>query len=145
MAVITGTNAGFVTVAPTSDPGGSEANADNRSLCVQDTTSADIQTVTEVGWYCSNATEEANFEVGIYDSDAGDAPNNLLFSDTTNAKGTDAGWKTSAVNWDLSGYQSADLYVAYQCDDTATTSKIDYSSEGGTNYDKRSNLPIYAI
>jgi len=131
MAVVLGTNAGFVTVAPTADPGGNTTTTmDNNAWATKDTSPSGTITITEVGWWCNNATEEANFEVGLYSHYvAGDTPQTLLFSDTTNAKGTTAGWKSKAVNWSISA--STIYWIAVQLDNTATATQIDVQS-GGT-------------
>jgi hypothetical protein len=91
-------------------------------------TTASTITITEMGWYCNNATEEANFEVGLYADSAGD-PGARLQVDATNAKGTGAGWKkVSGLSWEIS---SGDYWIAVQLDDTATASNIDNESGGG--------------
>ncbi len=72
MALVLGTNCGFVTVAPTSDPTGTINDVQNTFAYASKFTSpATAIKVTEIGWYCDNATQEANFEVGIYDHDSG--------------------------------------------------------------------------
>lgn len=138
MGLTLGTNAGFVTVAPSADPEGEETSvtADNYARMTKDTLPATAVLITEVGFWCDNATEEANFEVGLYD-DGDPAGGSRLFVDTTNAKGTTAGWKTASVNWDVSGYQDDILWIAYQLDDTATRSKIDVGAflSGDNSYD----------
>lgn len=127
MAVTIGTNAGFVTVAPTANPLGSGFASDDRSTATKDTTPAVLTKITEVGWWCDNATEETNFEVGLYSHDA---PNNhpeaLLFSDTVNAKGTSLGWKTVVVDWTI--VPETIYWVAVQLDNTATSTKLDYTA-----------------
>ena len=138
-----GVNAGFVTVAPTSDPEGVATVMDTKSRAGRFTAPED-GTVTEIGWYCDNATEEANFEVGLYSWDTGnDRPDNLLGSDKTNAKGTDAGWKRVSglsipiVNGIIYG-------IANQLDDTATQTDIDRTSVGGSRSgrkDSQTTLP----
>ena len=134
MAVVKGTNAGFVTVAPTTDPSGSGGTMDNTAVANKDTTAVGVGTIIEVGWYCDNATEAANFEIGLYSHDAGDdKPNALLFSSTVNAKGTGSGWKTVAVNWSVSA--ETIYWIALQLDDTATaTSTNNSASTGGYRY-----------
>lgn len=130
MGVTIGTSAGFVTAAPTSDPTGSyQQNIDNFAIATFDTTPSVNITVTEMGWYCPTATEEANFEVGIYDDNSG-YPGTLLYADRTHAKGTNAGWKVaSGLNFSLSG--STKYWLVVQVDNTATTTKIDRSGVTG--------------
>lgn len=93
---------------------------DTRSTAMKDTSPAGAVKVTEIGWWCDNATEAANFEVGIYDHNVGDDnPENLVGSSTVNAKGTTSGWKRSTG---LSILISAETvyWIAIQVDDTAT-------------------------
>jgi len=145
MAVTIGTNAGFVAVAPVDDPTGNATIAlDTNAWATKDTSPADIVKITEIGWWCDNATEEANFEVGLYNHDAGsDTPDDLLFSDTVNAKGTDAGWKTVSVNWSID--PSTVYWIAVQLDDTATATNIDrqVGGSGRSSYDNNvAALPV---
>jgi len=80
---------------------------------------------------CDNATEEANFEVGLYDDDSSnDRPGLLISSDTTNAKGTTAGWKSVAVDWEI--LPNTVYWIALQVDSTTTGTLIDYDFFGGT-------------
>lgn len=128
MALVLGTNCGFVTSAPTEDPnGGGTAAADNNSIA-QKFTTTDAITITEIGWWCDNATEAANFEVGIYSHNGGtDRPKTLLYSSKTNAKGTGAGWKVDdGLSFDLDA--STTYWIAIQCDNTQTQTNIDLSA-----------------
>jgi len=144
MALVVGTNCGFVTTAPTSDPGGMKSTRDYYATSMKVTTT-DAITITEMGWWCDNATEEANFEVGIYSHDGdNNRPLTLLKSDTTNAKGTDLGWKVvTGLDWDLSA--STTYWIAFQLDNTATGTDIDlgYPINGeAQSYDNNvSSLP----
>lgn len=127
MAVENGTNAGFVVTAPVADPSGTSQTVDTYKFAVKDTSPVDSGKIVEIGWWCDNATEETNFEVGLYDHDAGnDEPDARLFVDTTNAKGTGSGWKTVTVDWEIT---SETIYwIAIQVDNTATATKIDYNT-----------------
>jgi len=128
MALVVGTNCGFVTTAPVDDPvaGGTSA-ADNNSIA-QKFTTTDAITITEIGWWCDNATEAANFEVGIYSHNSGtDRPNALIYSSKTNAKGTTSGWKRGdGLSFDLDA--STTYWIAIQCDNTSTQTNIDLST-----------------
>ena len=96
----------------------------------KDTTPAAITRITEVGWWCDNATQDANFEVGLYSHHAGnDLPDAIEYSSIVNAKGTGSGWKTAVVNWDES---AETIYcIAVQLDNTTPGTDIDYLSFGG--------------
>ena len=138
MALVVGTNCGLVTSAPTEDPSGSGTyTMDNYGRCVKITTTEAI-TITEVGWWCDSATEEANFEVGLY-SDNANVPGTLLQVERTNAKGTSAGWKKkTGLSWSLDA--STVYWLSVQCDNTTTTTYIDYQSIGGERYSYNSSL-----
>jgi len=137
MALVLGTNCGFVTVAPTDDPAGLSITTDNIARATKHTTAADITKITEIGWWCDNATQASNFEVGLYSHDAiNDKPDERLYVDNTNAKGTDAGWKRVTVDWDVTAETT--YWIAIQLDNTATTTKTDYVSTPGDNVSWRS-------
>ena len=103
MAIVVGTNAGFVVTAPTENPRGNIAGFNTFSEAVKDTSPATAIKVTEIGWYCDRNTEEANFEVGIYSDEGNDEPEERLEVNTTNAKGTTDGWKVvTGLNWTIS-------------------------------------------
>ena len=133
MALAIGTNSGFVTVAPTTDPAASNFAVDTRANVMRDTSSATAARITEVGWWCDTATEEANFEIALYDSNGSNQAGDIIHSSTTNAKGTTAGWKTVAVDWAIDA--STDYWLGLQLDDTATTTNLNYSSSGGAGWD----------
>ena len=128
MALIEGTNCGFVTEAPTADPYGSAYVSDNKSIAGLFTSPATAAKIVEIGWYCDNATEEANFEVGLYSDEGNSEPETRLYVDDTNAKGTGAGWKTVSVDWSISG--STDYWLAVQLDNTATATNWNYTNPG---------------
>ena len=128
MALVLGTNSGFVTEAPAADPsGGGLVLMDTRARVQLDTSSATAAKITAIIWWCDGATEESNFEVGLYNSS-----DDMLYSDTVNAKGTTAGWKTVSVDWAISS--STAYKIAVQLDDTATATYIDSDSAVGKSY-----------
>jgi hypothetical protein len=133
MALVLGTNCGLVSVTPTEDPNGSvTANADlsKRALKI---TVENRMFITGIGWWCEQNTQEANFEVGVYDHDAdNDKPGNRLYLKDTNAKGTTSGWKGASVsNWEL---QPGTYWIAFQLDDTATTTNTNSGAINGQRY-----------
>ncbi len=134
--VVEGVSGGLVTTAPTADPTGT-ADVLDRQAFAQKVTIPDFEiTITEIGWYSSNASDESlNYEVAIYDHDAGDdEPQNIVGSDLTNQDGTTEGWKRSTgLNIVLSA--NTIYWIAVQLDNTALTAKrIDQSSVGGKRY-----------
>lgn len=144
MALVLGTNSGFVTVAPTSDPASAGTDLmDNRKVVTHATSPSTAVKITEIGWWCSVATEEANFEVGLYAADGATVPGEAgtrLFVDDTNAKGTGAGWKTVSVDWTIS--PSTDYWLAVQLDNTATETRIDSRGSNGGGSDNASGTTL---
>ena len=126
MAVVIGTNSGFVTTAPTADPAASATVIDNLAMAISDVTPALTGSVSEIGWFCANATQETNFEVGIYEDNGADLPGDLISSYTTNAKGTGSGWKRVTVDITLS--ENTKYWIAVQVDNTATTTFVDFTA-----------------
>jgi hypothetical protein len=137
MALVAGTNCGFVLTAPSTDPAGTGQTVDDGSSVSKSTTFANSATITEMGFYVENATQEANFEVGIYAATGVIVPGEaraLLYSDTTNAKGTGAGWKiATGLNWAISA--NTVYWLALQIDNTATGTNVDIAASGHAGYD----------
>ena len=133
MTVVNGTNSGFVTTAPTSDPsGGGQFAVDKLANALKVTCPSNINTITEMGWWSSIASEQSTYEVGIYSHDAGsDEPDILLYSSTGNVKSLDAtGWQTvSGLSWKLT--PGTVYWLALQVDDTASSTAVDYENSGG--------------
>ena len=130
MGLVVGSNCGFVTIQPGGDPNAAVlVTMDDHvraQLDVSPSTS-DLE-IQEIGWWCDDATEEANFEVGLYDQDS--SPYDLLFSDKTNAKGTDAGWKrVSGLGWSISA--STSYNIAVQLDNTVISTRLQREEAGG--------------
>jgi hypothetical protein len=139
MALAIGDNVGFCASAPAADPGGSASTIDEFSAVQKDTSPASAVKIVEIGIWIDNATEEANFEVGLYAADGGVVPGEagtLLFSATVNAKGTTAGWKSVTVDWTID--PSTDYWLAVQVDNTATATNTDAALSGGPGFDLKS-------
>lgn len=121
MAIEIGVNSGFVTVVPTTNPSSNGFLISNRAKVTKDTSPTGSVKITEIGWYCSNETEEANFEVGLYAADGVTVPDEagtLLFSNTLNAKGTTSGWKSVSVDWNISG--DTEYWIGVSLDETSS-------------------------
>jgi len=144
MALTVGTNCGFITVSPTDDPAGMTWQLDTVTGATRDVVPAGKNAITEVGWYCDNATQEANFEIGLYSHDSdNNKPDTLLFSTTTNAKGTGAGWKKVEVSWSVTPEET--YWIVVQLDDTATTTNTNLAGSNAAywyaNISPTSTLP----
>lgn len=137
-AVVDGTNAGFVTVAPVDNPSGSTSTADNRATALKITSPADIVAVTEMGFWCDTASEAADYQLGIYTHDAvNDTPEDLIAGSSGDlAKGTSAGWKV-ATGLSISVPQSTTVWLAFQLDDTETTTNVDITADAGAKKDRK--------
>ena len=138
MGLVVGTNCGFVTEAPTSDPDGSIFYVNWRCSALKDTSPATALKITEIGWYASTATADTNFEVGIYDDNDG-APGDLIHVERTNAKGAGTGWKSVTVDWNISS--NTIYWLAYQVDNVESTGS-DYTSSSGIYYYDRFELTL---
>jgi hypothetical protein len=143
MAISEGTNAGFVTSAPSSDPSGSTGPAlDALAWASRFTSPSGSNAISSIGWYCDTASEESNYQVGIYSHDAVNCrPNALLASSGDIAKGTGAGWKTGSVEYNIDA--STVYWITAQLDNTATTTNMNYHNNASykTDYVFASSLP----
>lgn len=145
MALVLGTNCGFVTVAPVADPDGSSVFITNYAVVSKHTSPANANKITEIGWWSDIDCDEANFEVGLYATDGAVVPGEagtLLYVDRINVKGATAGWKRVTVDWSISG--STDYWLAVQVDQgNLVSAKIDYTSTGfyGEDYRNVDSLP----
>lgn len=122
MALVKGTNCGFVTIAPIADPAdGALYGMEGRSVAGKFVAPAGANKVIEIGWWCDNASAESNFEVGIYDHNVGDNnPESVVGTlYQTNAKGTEAGWKTVTVDISITG--GTTYWLAVQQDDAGSS------------------------
>lgn len=131
MAVVLGTSSGFVRVAPTADPAGSNTTIDGSSVVTKDTTPAGARTITEIGWYRGSGTNTANFEVALYADSAG-AAGARLNVDNTNSSAVQ-GWVVTAVNWTIS--PNTAYWLAVQMDAHSGSSTIDTATPGGSGSD----------
>ena len=139
MALVLGTNCGFVETAPSTDPEGvTTINIDYTSNAFKDITPARASKVTEIGWYTPSTSEESNFEVGIYSHNIGDDNPEAVVGalSQTNAKGTTSGWKVvTGLNIPVTGETT--YWIAIQCDNTSTATNIDFTTTGGEKADNK--------
>jgi len=144
MAVIKGTSGGFVTAAPAGDPNGSALSVEAEAFGLKDVCPADVNIITQVGWYSSVDSPEANYEVGLYSHDSdNDEPDVLLASSVGNTKAASAiGWQiVSGLAWAVT--PGTTYWIGLQVDTTAGSTATDYSN-GQTKYARKlvaSSLP----
>jgi hypothetical protein len=132
MALVLGTNSGFVSVAPTVDPAGaSEFTIDGSSTVTKHTSPAGAVKITEIGWYRAAGTDTANWEVALYSDSAGVA-DARLFVDATNSSAA-GGWLTVAVDWTIS--PSTDYWLGLQMDAHVGSSTVDIATSLGAGRD----------
>lgn len=133
MALVLGTNCGFVTTAPTADPDGYLSDIiDTRTLGLKLTSPGSNAIITEMGWYTPSSTSDVNFEMGIYSyDDINDLPLNLLGVSRTNSKGTGPGWKvTTGLSIPINA--NTVYYLATYVENTTPSTNIDFSVQDGT-------------
>lgn len=131
MAMVEGTNFGMVTAAPVDDPAGAgtAAAVDARTRGFKLVAGSD-GSITSMGWWCDTASEEVNFQLGIYSHDAvNDRPEDRLAYSGDVAKGTTAGWKTASVSYNFTS--GTTYWLMLQCDDPATTTYTDTAGIAG--------------
>jgi hypothetical protein len=138
MALVEGTNCGFVLAAPSADPAGGELGTqDGYAAACKFVAPVGASAITEIGWYCHDADDAANFEVGLYAHDAGNnRPGNLLASSGNVAKGTTAGWKAGTVT--VAVVAGTTYWIATQCDETASGCNMDYTTNVAYTRDYKS-------
>lgn len=130
MALIYGTNCGFVASTPAADdPADSALEFDDRAIVTKDTSDATATLVTEIGVWIGTATEEADITVGIYAHDPGDDEPGTLVGSATFAKGTTSGWKkVSGLSISISS--STVYWIAAQLDNVNTVTYTDWHIGG---------------
>jgi hypothetical protein len=103
MAVVLGTNAGFVTEAPATDPTGLNNDIDQSARATKHTCPADVTTISEIGFWVDNTHTAHSYDVGLYSHDSGsDTADALLFSSTGHTTTGSAEWNTvSGLDWEV--------------------------------------------
>jgi len=132
MALVLGTNCGFVTVAPTTDPQGPEGiQVGHNAWGCKFTSPAGAVKVTEIGWYSNKITTETNFEIAIYDHDSGNnRPDDIIGVSRTNAKGTTVGWK-KATGLNITISPNTIYWIGLYVDGSTPVALCDYDSGQG--------------
>lgn len=127
MALVEGTNCGFVSSRPSGDPGGTDMVAETNAWATRSTSPAGSDlAVVEIGFYIDNATAAADMDLGIYTND-GSEPNELVGSITI-SKGTTAGWKYGSCNIAISS--ETQYHIAAQVDSSSGCNG-NYQGSGG--------------
>lgn len=138
MALVLGTNCGFVAVAPSADPGGSIKEFDRWAGALKDVSPATATKITEIGMWIDNATEEANLDFAIYTHNAGDDnPEAIVTGKINIAKGTTSGWKKQSCNITISSETT--YWIAVQLDNTITATNTNYGDSVGEKWDYKTS------
>jgi len=134
MALVLGTNCGFVSSAPLADPGGSDWEFDRRATSFKTVSPATATKVTEIGVWIDNATEEANLDFAIYTHNVGDDnPEAIVTGKINIAKGTTAGWKKQSCNITIS--PETTYWIATQLDNVLTVTNLNLGDDVGSKFD----------
>lgn len=132
-ALTEGVNAGFVTVAPTGDPGVGFGFIDGWVAGNPFVAPANASSMTSMGWYSYSISEESAFELGIYSHDSVNNRPLTLLASSTAAKGTAAGWKS--INFSYPIVASTTYWLTAQIDNTATATNIEFTNGVGPKED----------
>lgn len=133
MALVLGTNCGFVTTAPVSNPGGSGIQMSKRSGAFKVTSPPGAAKITRIGFYATliYAYAPGDISFGLYSDDGGGDPADLLYSaDTTNITTSNDGekWYLKDVDWDIE--ENTDYWLGFFISDGFNNPLIDYASSG---------------
>lgn len=133
MALVIGTNCGFVETAPTTDPtGGTIQNWDGLACATKFTSPSGDWTLTEIGiWMASGGNQTVGIDFGIYANDSdGSEPGTLLANATGTADNSSAYWLVlDGLSYDLTA--STVYWLAVQCDIDSGTKQFDRESNAG--------------
>lgn len=135
MALVLGTNCGFVASAPVDDPGETALVFDGVSYVIRDTSPANAVSISEIGWWRDSGTDTANFEVALYASDGSYTPGEAgtrLYVDDTNSSSS-SGWISVSVDWEITG--GTIYWLGAQLDAHSGSSYIDRVLSGGSGID----------
>lgn len=138
-SLVLGTNCGFVTVAPTDDPGNHTSyDIGGQARVIRHTSPVGSTKITEIGWYIS-AGEETNYEIGLYSANGtivpGEAETLLYVSRTQLAGDTIPGWEHVSVDWNIS--ENTVYWIAIQIDNAFSDISGTYANSGGEGQDAK--------
>lgn len=91
--LVVGTNCGFVSAAPSIDPGETGLPCDGNAFAFRATSPAGNNVITEIGfWQGGSENDDAKYNVGIYNNDDGE-PGSLIATQKTGQSTTNTpGW-----------------------------------------------------
>lgn len=129
MALVKGTNCGFVITAPSVDPAATPNALDNTAGACKDTAPVGMTIINELGVWIDNATEAGTIYMTIYEHDSGNnRPGAQVAGAEVNfAKGTTSGWK-KITGLNISLTPGNIYWIAAGLTNTATTTNSDLQS-----------------
>lgn len=136
MALTLGTNAGFVTEAPTVDPAASGGNLQGNSWAVKDTSPSDAEEITEIGWWLDNdPTNGYLYDIAVYADDGGADPAARIFTQTGIDLGAAANQWVAITGLSISITGSTAYWLAiYGQDNEAVDPILNFFASGGAGY-----------
>ena len=141
MALVIGTNCGFVTAAPTTDPlGQGNSNLSGYSLGIKCTSPATATKVTEIGFWVDGMAEgdNTNGEVAIYSHDSeNNKPDEIIGVVRTNDIDS-TGWQNISTDITISG--STTYWICVQVDTAEHNMTGNYQGIAG-EYEVDSSWP----
>jgi len=136
MAVVIGTNAGFVESNPTADPQGSNFTMSNRAWVCHDTSPATAVKITEVGFWVDSGGANESYDVGLYAADGAVVPGEagtLLEESTGHNVSGASGWqRVTGLNWSIDS--STSYWLAVTLTSVIVTNES-YPNDTGTGED----------
>jgi hypothetical protein len=148
MALVKGTNCGFVSAAPSADPNETGSVLDAYQVALKDTAPAGTNHVTAIGFYQSSATNgAAAYTAGIYSHDAVNTrPNTLLAAQSSgqSTAATTVGWYAyTGLTIDI--VDATTYWVGIGMENVAGQNNVDTVASAGDqyNYDNVGGAPGY--
>lgn len=130
MALVKGTNCGFVAAAPVGDPATGSTVIDGHCNAYKDVAPAEASKIIEMGWWHSANINAGDFDIGIYTHNAGlDLPDVRLHVSANNSRDVNQVWDSVVVDWVIT--PGTTYWLAIQCDAVAADVKIDYAARVG--------------
>lgn len=140
MALVLGTNCGFVSSAPSADPAAANGVMDNAARALKHTSPAGTNRITAIGIWIDNATEAGNIQFGLYSDAAAGEPEAQVQVTGDIAKGTSGGlWVSTAVDWELTA--STAYWLAAALTDTATGTNTNLNNADGAGNAAKTTTP----
>lgn len=143
MALVEGTNVGFVLVAPVADPNGETTSIlDGWARGCRFTAPIGAVKLTELGFYIStNAGADKNYEIAIYDHDSGNnRPGNIMGAKQFGVV-DNVGWWVSG-GFDIAITEATDYWLMVQLDSATGQTRFDRKADAGlSGFKTASSLP----